>query len=97
MSGHSKALPPEGYSGGSFLDEISIQKDIQLDNKGGKWKCSGTSDYVYEFNSWDILKTGQKKAFWHPMYYSYNLFVTQGSFFHLYVSQQMEHRLISYM
>ena len=46
--------PHEGYSGGIVLDEMSIQEDIQLDNKGGKWKFSGTSD-----NSWDILKTGE--------------------------------------
>ena len=37
-------LPACGYLGGLVLDEMNIQKDLQVSNKGGQWKLVGFTD-----------------------------------------------------
>ena len=55
-------LPAEGYEGGLIFDEMSVQSDLQLDNKGGDWKMTGMVDLGDDCNNVDIIIANKKQC-----------------------------------
>jgi hypothetical protein len=61
-SAREKNLPPEGYVGGLIFDEMSLQENIQMDNKGGNWKLMGMVDYGMHGNDTETIIHGRKES-----------------------------------
>ena len=56
----SKNLPKHAYNGGLLFDEMSIQPDLQMDNKGSCYKLVGSADYGHDGNHIEVIRKGQK-------------------------------------
>ena len=56
----NKELPKHGYTGGLIFDEMAIQPDLQIDNKGGSFKLSGAATYGIDGDNLDVIRYGRK-------------------------------------
>jgi hypothetical protein len=57
------ALTEAGYSGGLVLDEMNIQKDLQISNRGGDWRMVGLKDLGVGSNAMTAMtKQGDEVA-----------------------------------
>jgi hypothetical protein len=57
-----KNVPAEGYHGGIIFDEMALQEDIQIDNRGGSVNLSGLVEYGRDGDNMDIIIHGKKSA-----------------------------------
>ena len=62
MSNEAKRaeIPPMGYIGGLVLDEMNIQRDLQVSNKGGVWSLIGFPDLGEGPNAINTMSTNKK-------------------------------------
>jgi hypothetical protein len=54
-----RKIPPDGWTGGIIIDEMSIQTDIQITKTGDLIELSGLLDIGDEANALHVIRTGK--------------------------------------